>query len=147
MKLILALLFALSLTRSSPVWLTNFTEAKQQAKDSNKVILLAFSGSDWCTPCIRMHKTLFESAAFEDFADKELVLVNADFPRLKKNQLSKEQQKQNDNLADQYNHDGKFPYTLLITTEGKILKAWDGCPNESPDEFVAEINTSIHGHQ
>src|SRR5438067_13787459 len=85
---------------NNPFWLTDFTKAKLEAKESNKNILLNFSGSDWCTPCIRMHKTIFESSSFTAFADKELVLVNADFPRLSKHALSKEQQKQNDDLEE-----------------------------------------------
>lgn len=147
MKLATIFLLGLFLQASSPAWLTDFAKAKDAAKESNKVILLNFSGSDWCLPCIRMHKTLFESAAFETFADKELVLVNADFPRLNKHQLSKEQQKQNDDLAEQYNPEGKFPYTLLIDGDGKVVKTWDGCPDESAETFVAQINATIHGNK
>src|SRR5438874_12727874 len=105
---------------NNPFWLTDFTKAKLEAKESNKFILLNFSGSDWCTPCIRMHKTIFESPAFETYAGKELVLVMADFPRLKKHRLTKVQQKQNDDLAEQYNPSGKFPYTLLLNNDGKV---------------------------
>src|SRR5690349_2398481 len=103
MKFIPILLLGFFLKTNRPLWLTDFSTAKQEASVSNKFILLNFSGSDWCTPCIRMHKTLFESDAFESFADKELVLVNADFPRLNKHQLSKLQQKQNDDLAEKFN--------------------------------------------
>lgn len=145
MKLLTIFFLELFLHTSDPLWLTDFAKAELDAKQSNKAVLLNFSGSDWCTPCIRMHKTLFESAAFETFAEKELVLVNADFPRLNKHQLDKSQQKQNDDLAEKYNPEGKFPYTLLINEEGKVIKSWEGCPNETPESFVAEINTVIHG--
>ena len=147
MKLVTIFLLGLFVNVSNPLWLTDFAKAKLEAKASNKYILLGFSGSDWCTPCIRMHKTIFESAAFETFAGKELVLVNADFPRLNKHQLSKVQQKQNDDLAEQYNASGKFPYTLLINHDGKVVNTWDGCPDESPEKFVEEINAIIHGNQ
>ena len=70
-------------------WGTDFEKAKQTATQEHKIILLNFSGSDWCGPCIRMHKEIFDNGAFKKFADAGLVLVNADFPRLKKNQLSK----------------------------------------------------------
>lgn len=143
MKLISFLLFGLWL-HTAPSWQTDFVKAKQEAKQTHKYILLNFSGSDWCTPCIRMHKTIFENASFENYAEKDLVLVNADFPRLRKNQLSKEQQKQNDALAEQYNPEGKFPYTLLIDENGKVVKYWEGCPNESANAFVAEVNSKIH---
>lgn len=74
-------------------------------------------------------------------ADSSLVMVNADFPRNKKNQLSKEAQKENDELAEKYNSAGKFPYTVLLTTEGKVLKAWDGVPAGGAEAFAEEIQT------
>ncbi len=147
MKLIPFLFLAFFLRDNNPLWLTDFSKAKQEAKEEAKSLLLAFSGSDWCIPCIRMHKTIFESAAFQTFAAKELVLVNADFPRLKKHQLSKEQQAQNDSIAEQYNSSGKFPYTVLLNADGKVIKTWDGYPDESPERFVAEINTAVHGNK
>src|SRR5438477_6010979 len=101
-----------------PGWGTNFEEARQVAIQNHKYILLNFSGSDWCGPCIRLHDEIFESDVFKKMAATDLILVNADFPRLKKNQLPKEQQTQNDHLADQYNAKGSFPLTLLLTPDG-----------------------------
>src|ERR1700761_5482856 len=100
-------------------WLGNFDDAKVEAAKDHKLILINFSGSDWCGPCIRERKEIFETAAFENFASEHLVLVRADFPRQKKNQLSKEQAKLNEDLADRYNSEGKFPYTLLVDENGK----------------------------
>src|ERR1700761_4682965 len=112
-------------------WLGNFDDAKVEAAKDHKLILINFSGSDWCGPCIRERKEILETTPFETYAANHLVLVRADFPRQKKNQLSKEQQKLNDALADQYNADGKFPYTLLVDEHGKVLKTWDGFPDET----------------
>lgn len=125
-------------------WLDNFNEAKIEAAKTHKLILVNFSGSDWCGPCIRERKEILETETFENFASEHLVLVRADFPRQKKNQLSKEQVKLNEALADKYNAEGKFPYTLLIDENGKVLKDWDGFPNESPEKFVAEINPIVN---
>ena len=105
-----------------PVWHYNLEEAKQIAKTKNKHILLTFSGSDWCGPCIRMHKEIFESPVFVQMADTQLVLVQADFPRMKKNKLSAAQQDLNNAAADRYNSQGKFPYTLLLDANGKVLR-------------------------
>jgi thioredoxin-related protein len=136
-----ALLFAFA------QWHYNLEEAKQIAKKEHRHILLNFSGSDWCGPCIRMHDEIFESKAFEELADSQLVLVNADFPRNKKNQLSKRQQQINNAMADLYNSQGKFPFTLLLDSNGKVLKQWDGVPNESPDAFAMELRNSIMDDQ
>lgn len=121
-------------------WLGNFDDAKNQAVQQHKRILINFSGSDWCGPCIRLRSEILETETFEAYAKDHLVLVRADFPRQKKNQLSKEQIKLNEALADKYNAEGKFPYTLLVDETGKVLKSWDGFPNETPDQFVDEVS-------
>ena len=129
---------------TSSTWMTNFDEAKQEAEKSHKMILLTFSGSDWCIPCIRLHKEVFESTVFEKYADDHLVLVNADFPRLKKNRLSKEQTAKNEHLADEFNQKGNFPLTLLLDAHGKVLKQWEGFPKETVEQFVNEMDASLH---
>ena len=134
-------LFTAILFVSSIGWENDFENAKKKAEQEHKLILLNFSGSDWCIPCIRLHNEIFESNSFKTFAANNLVLVNADFPRLKKNQLSKEQQKKNDKLADTYNPRGNFPYTLLIDEKGKMIRAWEGYPDMTAEQFTAQLKT------
>jgi uncharacterized protein YyaL (SSP411 family) len=128
---------------STANWQTDFEKARQSARADHKLILLNFSGSDWCGPCIRLHEEIFESKSFTQFAAESLVLVNADFPRLKKNQLPKEQQRKNDQLADIYDKGGIFPLTLLMTPDGKVLKKWQGFPNMSADQFTKDMKAVI----
>ncbi|MFN8250740.1 MAG: thioredoxin family protein [Ferruginibacter sp.] len=136
-KLLLAA--ALFLNTLTPGWEHNLSAAKEQAKKEHKLILLNFSGSDWCIPCMRMHQEIFNTEVFTNYAGENLVCVNADFPRRKKNQLSKEQQQQNDALAEQYNNKGAFPYTVLLNEDGKVLAAWDGFYKDSAAKFIQEI--------
>jgi len=82
MKLLLISLYSLLSVNTG--WLTNFSEAQKIAKQEHKLILLNFSGSDWCGPCERMKAEFFGTELFKQFAEKNLVLVNADFPRMKK---------------------------------------------------------------
>lgn len=140
----IALFFLLS---SFTSWETNFDKAKQQAAAEHKYIVLNFSGSDWCGPCIRLHHEVLESTAFIAFAEKHLILVNADFPRQKKNQLAKAQQQLNDQLADRYNAKGSFPLTVLLTADGKLVKEWEGYPKMTVDEFVADIQNVIDSNK
>ena len=137
MKTVISILLLFTLVNQS--WFTNWEEAQNKAIQENKVILLNFSGSDWCAPCIKMKKEVFESEAFLSIAEKDLVLVRADFPRSKKNQLAKEQTEHNEKLAEKYNPNGKFPLTLLIDTKGKVVKEWDGYAFGSQDKFLAEL--------
>lgn len=137
MKLLaLLLLFALPIQ-----WEPSFENAKKTAKEKNELILLNFSGSDWCGPCIVLRRDYLESDAFSKFANDNLVLVNADFPRKKKNIGTPEQIKRNEALAEKYNKEGVFPLTLILNSDGKVLKSWQGKPTASVEKWIEEIQT------
>ncbi|MCZ8088978.1 MAG: thioredoxin family protein [Flavobacterium sp.] len=110
-----------------------------KAKQEHKKVLLYFSGSDWCAPCIKFKKTFIQNEAFQSFASENLIVVNADFPRLKKNALSAEQTTENEKLADKYNANGIFPLVLVLDENGKILKKWEKLPEETIDTFLAQL--------
>lgn len=141
MKLIIASIFVLLSVTTD--WLTNFNTATETAARENKNILLNFSGSDWCGPCIIMKREVFETEFFRSYASDNLVLLRADFPRLKKNQLEKSQLEHNEALAEKYNPNGKFPLTLLLNAKGEIIHTWDGFNNQTPEAFVAELKTAV----
>lgn len=140
---VLSLLLISTFLFTSPIWLTDLNEAKTEAYKQHKMILINFSGSDWCSPCIQLKKKIFNTSTFNDFADSSLILVNADFPRKKKNKPSPNQVIKNDALAEKYNPNGKFPYTLLLNVSGRVVKEWDGYPNISASKFVNEIHDAI----
>lgn len=142
------LLLAFSITTMSFAnWQTNFETAKKIAKEKHELILLNFSGSDWCGPCMRLRKEILDNEVFTKMADTHLVMVNADFPRNKKNQLDAQTRKQNDALADKYNPEGKFPFTLLLDEDGKVLKTWDGFPDESAQQFSEEVENICYANK
>lgn len=119
--------------------------ATSQSQSSHKCILINFSGSDWCGPCIRLRKEILESGVFEEYALSNLILLRADFPRQKKNQLSKIQVGLNESLAERFNPEGKFPFTLLVDLNGRVLKSWDGYIDEKPEKFVSDIKQLADG--
>lgn len=122
-----------------PVWHYNLDEAKVIAHKEHKLILLNFSGSDWCGPCIMLRTQILDDTTFLKMADTALVLVNADFPRKKKDQLPSGQQAINNALADEYNSEGQFPKTLLLSADGKVVKTWDGYPDVKPEVFAEQV--------
>lgn len=136
-SILVSLLFPVLLSGSN--WLTDFNQAKTVSQQKHQYILLNFSGSDWCSGCIKLHKNIFESSAFQQYAGDHLVLLNADFPRSKKNSLPADQQKKNDALAEKYNPNGIFPYTVLLNSDGTVLKKWEGYYEGGPDKFIQEI--------
>lgn len=141
MKSIL-LIFTLILlpTTDQADWTFDFEAAKITAKESDKVILIVFSGSDWCKPCIQLHKTLFESEIFIDYAKEKLILVKADFPYRKKNSLSKEQTAHNENLASIYNPNGEFPLAAFTNAKGHLLGTFGFDKTKSPSDYIFQFN-------
>jgi thioredoxin-related protein len=137
------LLLLVSLSAATPVWLTNFDDAQKIATQKHRLILLNFSGSDWCGPCMRLKKEVFDSPEFEAFADTSLVLINADFPRNSKNQLPAEQVARNEALAAKYNGEGDFPLTVLMTAQGKVLFTWEGFLSDGTTHFIQQIKQQI----
>lgn len=124
-------------------WKMNFEDAKLQAAQEKKHILLNFSGSDWCVPCKKLKKNLLSNADFLAYADKHLVLVNADFPI--KAKLSKVQALANEQLSSVYNPKGDFPLTLLLDSKGKVLATWKGLIDMDATAFVEHLKSyTIH---
>ena len=140
---IIAFILLLFVTGPEVKWLNDMDVAQKEAKSSNKLILLNFSGSDWCLPCIKMKKNVFESTEFCDYAAASLVLVNADFPRLKHNLPDKDQKTKNEALAEKYNPNGAFPFTVLLDADGKVLHKWDGYANMTATQFVSQVKASL----
>lgn len=132
----------------SPQWGSDFDKAKIEAIQNHKFIVINFSGSDWCGPCIKLKREVLDTPEFLAFANKNLALVRADFPRLKKNQLDKKQTALNEALAEKYNQEGIFPLTVLIGADDKVLKEWNGYPaGINTDSFVHEIQTIINAQK
>lgn len=120
-------------------WTANFQQATAEAQKTGKPILIFFSGSDWCKPCIKLKKYILETETFEKYSTT-FVLYNADFPYNTK--LSKEITKANEDLAAQFNKEGKFPKIVYLTPSLKVLGS-TGFIDCSPDEYIQEIKRII----
>ena len=46
---------------SAQNWQTDWEKTKLESKQTNKKIVLVFSGSDWCIPCIKLEKKIWIS--------------------------------------------------------------------------------------
>lgn len=138
----LLLLVLISSSTFSQNWLTNFEEAKSKAQKFHKPIILVFSGSDWCAPCIKLDKQIFQSDVFKNYAHENTILVKADFPRKKQNALSSELQTHNKELAERYNKNGFFPYVLILDEQGLILGEL-GYEKIEPQAYVNKIEVIL----
>ena len=117
-------------------WLTDYKKAQQEAKANNKLVLLDFTGSDWCGWCMKLNKEVFSQPQFKDYASKALVLLEVDFPRQKAQ--SAETRKQNQELAQQYQVEG-FPTLVVLNGDGRKLWQHDGYFADGPAAFIAQL--------
>lgn len=139
-RLFLGLLLAISSVSFAQNWTNSLDEAKATAAKENKKIILVFSGSDWCAPCIKLDKNIWQSEEFKTEATGNWVLLRADFPKKKEHALPAEQQKQNDALAEKYNREGNFPLVVVLDQNGKVLGK-TGFKNFTPSEYIAHLHS------
>ena len=116
-------------------WLTNFETAQARARSENKLLLIEFTGSDWCPPCIMLGRQVFSQPEFKDYAVQHLVLLEVDFPRRK--ELSAEQKAANEKLANQFGIDG-FPTVIILDPSGKKIGELGYMPG-GPKPFIAAL--------
>lgn len=139
-KIIIALFLFMGSFSYCQNWKTNFEEAKKEAAEQNKNILLVFSGSDWCAPCIKLDNVVWKSEAFKLEAEKYWVIYKADFPKKKANQLSAEQTESNKKLAEKYNRNGSFPLVILLDKTAKVI-GMSGFKNISATDYIQLIHS------
>jgi protein disulfide-isomerase len=121
--------------QAEPKWQTDYKKAQEQAKADKKLLLVDFTGSDWCGWCIRLNREVFSQPEFQEYAKKNLVLVEIDFPRGKAQ--SDALKKQNEELAIQYQIQG-FPTLVVLNSEGRVVGAL-GYMQGGPSAFIAEL--------
>ncbi len=135
---------AISLTPDSKInWLSNLEEAKEIAAKEKKKILLYFSGSDWCIPCMQLKKEVLGQESFKDLAEKEFISVALDFPAHRENLLTEDQQKYNEAKADIYNKDGSFPLILIMDSNGSELGKIKGYSREGSEKYLNKLNSIL----
>ena len=117
-------------------WLTDLAKAQAKAKAEKKMVLMDFTGSDWCPPCKALHKNVLTSAEFVQFAKGNLVLVELDFPRSKPQ--SDTLKKANEALSQKFGIDG-YPTVIVLDADGKQLSKEVGYGGTPPKEYVAKL--------
>lgn len=119
------------------VWTTDFEAAKKTAANENKSLLLEFTGSDWCPPCMALHKNVLSTETFENKATGHFVLVKLDFPNDTSGQTEAEMA-QNAMLQEKYEVSG-YPTILLADAQGRPYSRQVGYMNESAEDWTADL--------
>jgi thioredoxin-related protein len=94
-------------------WHTDLMKAHEASEKSKKPIFAFFTGSDWCGWCHKLQREVFAKPEFIEWANKNVILLELDFPRSK--QLPAELAQQNQNLQQQFQVRG-YPTIWVFTT-------------------------------
>ena len=123
--------------RAELAWGTDLDAAVAKAKKEKKIVLVDFTGSDWCGWCIKLKKEVWDTKEFADYAKENVVLVELDFPR--RTPQSAELQKANARLQAKYRVDG-FPTILALNGEGKEVWRNPGYLAGGPTAMIGKLN-------
>ncbi|MDY0781092.1 thioredoxin family protein [Tenacibaculum sp. IB213877] len=105
-------------------WEVTFKDAVKKARKERKPILIYFTGSDWCGPCMRLDKDLFHTEKFKQFADENMILYMADYPR-NRDLVTPENKSTNEELSARYAQTS-FPTLIMINDKGEVLGRKNG---------------------
>lgn len=118
-------------------WGTDLDKALEQAKKDKKSVLVEFTGSDWCPPCIAMRKNVFSKKEFVEAASKNFILVELDFPK-----GDEAVKKKNDPLATKYKIEG-FPTVILLDSTGKEFTRFFASEHPTTEKFLAYLKMAL----
>jgi len=136
-----AFCFATAAVRAELNWLTDYDAALKQARTEGKLVLINFTGSDWCGWCIKLKAEVFDKPEFAAFANANLVLLEIDFPRRK---AQTEQQRINNSiLQNKYRVEG-YPTLVVASDSGRPMHMLGYVPG-GPVPFIAEVKKTPGG--
>ena len=118
-------------------WSTDLNKALEKAKAENKSVLVEFTGSDWCPPCIAMRKNVFSKKEFVAAASKKFILVELDFPK-----GDKDLKEKNQPLAEQYKIEG-FPTVILLGADGKEFTRFFASQFPKTEDFLKHLDEAL----
>jgi protein disulfide-isomerase len=134
--LLIAVCALLQVRAAELAWTTDVPKAVAKAKAEDKLVLLDFTGSDWCGWCIKFKNEALDTKQFQDYAEKNLVLVELDFPH--KTAQSNDLKNANHALATKYNVTG-FPTFVVLNKDGREIGRQEGYQEGGAKAFIAEI--------
>lgn len=141
-KLLLFFCFCYSFSLLGQEWVGDYDKVVALAKTEDKPIVLVFSGSDWCAPCIKLNNNIWKSEDFISYSSEHYILYKADFPRKKTNKLPEEKIKSNQLLAEKYNPRGYFPLVVILNKNEEVMGT-TGYAKVSPKQYISRINSFI----
>lgn len=129
-------------SETSSGWITDFKKAEDEAKANHKLVFVNFTGSDWCGYCIQLDRAIFSQPQFKDYAKKNLVLLEIDFPSQRGTRWKAQPldlKRQNMELAQRFEVEA-FPTLVVLDGQGKTLWRYEGYYMGGLNAFLAELD-------
>lgn len=118
-----AALAALTAPASAAEWMTDFGAAAQRAASEGKLVLVDFTGSDWCAFCMQLRRQVLDTPGFEDYARDRFVLLEVDLPN--RASFDAALRARNEELCRTYGI-RTFPTLLVLTPRGEVAGGFMG---------------------
>lgn len=123
-------------------WLTNYDEAANLSRSTSKPMVLLFTGSDWCTWCIKLEEESLNTSEFADAAGDKFVFVKLDFPlnRAQPADISA----QNKRLQKQFDVQG-YPTIIILDSKQRKI-GHSGYRPGGGKQYAGHLLQVIEGH-
>lgn len=118
------------------IWLTDVSQAIEKSKESGKPIFAFFTGKEWCSWCKKLERQILSKEGFKNYAKDNLVLLELDFPRGRRNLPQKQIE-----LARKFNIKGYPTVILMDSFTNKI--ATTGYEAMSPEQYIDHVKALL----
>ena len=135
--LTLCVLLPVAVRAAEEGWTDDMTAAMTAAREADRDILIDFTGSDWCPPCIALHENVFSQDVFKEAARERFELVVMDFPQ--NSELPEATAAQNDQWAARIGLEA-FPTVLLLDSRARAYGKMAGYSGEGVEAFIAQLD-------
>lgn len=125
------------------MWKTNYDEALREARSTKKPLLILFTGSDWCTWCIKLEKESLNSPEFAEMTADKFVFLKLDFPLNKS--LPPEMTAFNKSIQKRFNVSG-FPTIVLVDPTSERLIGTVGYRPGGGKQYASNLLKMIDDH-
>ncbi|MBE6420308.1 MAG: DUF255 domain-containing protein [Akkermansiaceae bacterium] len=121
-------------------WMSDLDSACQKAREEGKLLLVEFTGSDWCKACILQKKNVLDKPEFAAWVHQHYVPVEVNVPNNPAVVGGEAALKKNKAICDEF--DIKiFPSLMIMSPDMVILGGYHGAES-SPAAAMAALKKS-----
>ena len=123
-------------TEPEEIWLTNANKAIILSEETGKPIFAFFTGKEWCSWCKKLERQILSQETFISYAKENLILLELDFPRGKRDLPQKQIE-----LARKFKIKG-YPTVILMDASTNLLGR-TGYEAMSPQQYIDHLKALI----